>query len=65
MILLDIPALVWYGWVMKSDCQESIYGVWDQLYLGLAFLLILKGFKELVFLLPFKAWEAYFNVQMG
>ena len=56
-ILFDVPALIWYGWlkVLAQDghCDDSVFGIWFQPYIGVLFLLSYYTVKMIV-MLPFK-----------
>ena len=69
VILLDFPAFIWYGWldVMRNDghCdQDSQYGIWMHLALGVLFYLSLTIVNELWYL-PTRLYEHCYERKMG
>ena len=71
VILLDIPALIWYGWlevlVSNGHCggdSGTTYGIYMQLVLGILFYITLRGLKT-IFHTPMMIYQLRYQQQMG
>ena len=69
VILLDAPAFIWYGWLkvlnVDGHCGDNTkYGIWAQLWLGILFYLALRTLKTLV-LTPLRAFENAYKKKNG